>query len=64
MEETFPVKPIGVKYICDFCKIGQMQQTGQMNIHENIATFTHKCENCGKEIELKEKYPLIRYEQI
>lgn len=64
MEETFRVKPIGVKYICDFCGKGEMNQTGEMKMYENHVNFIHTCDNCYKEIELKQKYPLIRYEQI
>lgn len=64
MEEIFNVKTIGVKYICDSCKEGEMQQTGKMKMYDNHANFIHKCDNCGHEIELREKYPLVRYEQM
>lgn len=64
LEKTFEVKPIGVRYICDVCNKGEMSQTGQLKMYEHHATFVHKCNNCKHELELNEKYPLIRYEQI
>lgn len=64
MEKTFEVKPIGIRYICDVCKKGEMHQTEKMKMYEHHATFVHKCSNCGQELELKEKYPTIRYEQV
>ncbi|MEK3821360.1 hypothetical protein MKY20_20005 [Cytobacillus sp. FSL W8-0315] len=62
MEERFIVKPVGVKYICDYCKAGEMQATGEIKMYEKYANFIHKCKKCFKKKELKEKYPLIRYE--
>lgn len=64
MEISFSVKPVGIKYVCDSCEIGEMKQTGEMKMHSTHATFIHKCDNCLNEIELKEKYPLIRYELV
>ncbi|MNO34235.1 hypothetical protein D3C76_242660 [compost metagenome] len=64
MEETFLVKQVGVKYKCDQCENGEMRPTGKMIMHETHATFVHRCDNCESEIDLKEKYPLIRYDQI
>lgn len=64
MERQFKVKPVGIKYICDKCKEGEMNQTGQMQMYDDYATFIHKCSHCEHKLELKEKYPLIRYKQI
>jgi hypothetical protein len=64
MEVTFAVKPVGVKCLCDSCKLGEMSYTGTMKMHSTCAIFVHKCENCLLEVELKEKYPLIRYEIV
>lgn len=64
LEVTFDVKPIGINYICDSCQKGEMNQTGEVKMYEHHATFVHKCSNCSEKKELKEKYPLIRYQQI
>lgn len=60
MEETFAVKPVGVKYICDSCRKGEMLPTGK-NYWSNPPQFEHECNQCGGKINLEEKYPLIRY---
>lgn len=64
MEKEFTVKPIGVKYICDYCKVGEMISTGNNNWSSNPPKLEHKCNHCGTKILLNEKYPLIRYKTI
>lgn len=64
MEKTFTVKPVGVKYICDSCKNGEMLPTENIKMFEKHIEFTHKCKKCGSEKDFTEKYPLIRYEQL
>ncbi|PEE81755.1 hypothetical protein [Bacillus toyonensis] len=64
MEQKFAVKPVGVKYICDSCKLGEMVLTNNMKIFEKHIEYVHKCKSCGAERRLNDKYPLIRYEQV
>lgn len=64
MEKEFDVKPVGVKYICDACKNGEMKPIGKMKTYENHAGFVHECDSCKTEMELRDRYPLIRYEFI
>lgn len=64
MEEKFLVKPVGVKYICDSCKVGEMLPTGNNNWSSNPPKFEHKCTHCYTKVLLNEKYPLIRYENM
>jgi len=62
MEQTFEVKPIGLKYLCDEC--GQeMSCEGSMVIENDQPFFPHKC-NCGNVIKLTKKYPTIEYKRI
>lgn len=64
MEKEFLVKPIGIKYICDTCNEGEMIPTGENNWLTNPPNFNHKCNKCGKELLLSDKYPIIRYKEI
>lgn len=61
MEKEYFVIPVGVKYICNFCGGGEMIPTNKNNWSVDPPNFEHKCNNCGKEILLNEKYPTIRY---
>lgn len=61
MEETFKVQPIGIKYICDLCKIGEMIPSGNNNWSSSLPKIEHKCNYCGNKIFLNEKYPIIKY---
>lgn len=64
MEKEFPITPIAVKYICDNCKEGEMIPTGENIYLTEPMQFKHKCNKCGEEIILHEKYPVIRYKSI
>jgi hypothetical protein len=58
-EERFELKPYGVRYLCD-CN-GEMIPTGQM-LMSDPPKFPHECRECGKAINLIEKYPIVRWE--
>ncbi|MDT8719706.1 hypothetical protein IAI10_24015 [Clostridium sp. 19966] len=62
MEQKVIVKPVGIKYICDVCKEGEMIQTAYNDWESNPPRYEHICTNCSTKIYLNEKYPLIRYE--
>lgn len=64
LEQEYSIKPIGVKYICDNCNVGEMLPTGNNNWIVNPPTFEHSCSICKEKEYLKEKYPLIRFENI
>lgn len=60
MEKEIQVEPICVQYICDSCKEGEMIFI-KFNHESMIHPFSHQCTKCGCNIDLQEKYPLIRY---
>lgn len=61
MEKEFAIKTVGIKYICNCCKVGEMTPTGNNDWKCNPPKFEHKCNYCGAKIFLSEKYPLVRY---
>lgn len=62
-EQNFQVVPIGIKYICDLCKEGEMEYTGNM-LMTNPPQFTHKCNRCEVEKSFFKKYPTIEYKTL
>ncbi|EOO29044.1 hypothetical protein IIU_05726 [Bacillus cereus VD133] len=62
MEQQFEVKPIGVRYICDICHIGEMCPTGNNFFMEDPPKLEHMCNQCGAKIKLTDKYPIIKYQ--
>lgn len=64
-EELFDVKPVGVKYICEFCNEGEMiaDKTMIANPFEFLKSplIAHKCTKCGKTLQLMENYPKIEW---
>lgn len=61
MEEIFDVKPIGIRYVCDYCGKGEMVPTGKNDWSVNPPKLEHMCKKCEFKMILNEKYPLIRY---
>ncbi|EGT0683314.1 hypothetical protein IZT14_001706 [Clostridium perfringens] len=61
MEKEFCVKPVLVKYMCDFCNEGEMIPNSKNYWSLDPPKFEHKCNKCGKKIILDEKYPIMRY---
>lgn len=64
MEKEFLIQPICIKYICDTCNEGEMLPTGENYWLSNPQKINHKCNKCGKEMMLNDKYPIIRYKDI
>lgn len=60
-EEMFEIKPMGVRYICEFCNEGE--QRFQPLAAEKTASsmFPHKCTKCGKGMMLPRVYPYIEW---
>lgn len=54
------VVPYAVKYYCD-CG-AEMESTGVM-LMSDPPKFVHKCISCNTTASLKERYPLIRWEE-
>ncbi len=64
MIKTCNVKCYGEKYICDKCKEGEMLATGDNIMLTMPPKFKHKCNKCGEETYLLEKYPAIRFKIV
>ena len=64
MEKTFKVKPIGVKYLCDSCNVGEMNYTNDMEFENGVPIFRHRCTNCDNETKFTQKYPTIDFVEI
>lgn len=64
LEETYKIEPIGVKYICDKCKEGEMLPTGNNDWATNPPQFEHACTFCNQIENFEEKYPLVRFKVI
>lgn len=63
-EVIFPIKPVGVKYICPSCHIGQMTASTAEPIvvrHGEIPSIKHYCDNCGAQLLLPKVYPYVEY---
>lgn len=69
-ERAFPVKPMGIKYICEFCGEGEQICTNKTPIVLEAGTMKlpnmreHKCNKCGKTMYLKKAYPYVEYLRI
>lgn len=62
-EKTYDIKPIGLMYICDVCKTGEMQQTGFTKLlHPPL--YTHRCAHCGVMEDFFKRYPDILWERV
>ncbi|UOK49472.1 hypothetical protein KU891_29105 (plasmid) [Bacillus tropicus] len=64
MEQTFEVRPFGVKYICDSCGEGEMLHTGEIKWRSSPPELAHECNQCGHKEYFHDKYPLIRWESL
>jgi len=62
-EEKHEVKVFVIDKRCDQCQNGYLQYTS-MNKCKDGYVFVHHCDFCNDRKVFKEKFPLIRYEQI
>lgn len=63
-EEFFEIKPIGVRYICEFCGKGEMKMdnsTQNMTLTLVPPLIKHVCTNCGKDMFLPKSYPYVEW---
>jgi hypothetical protein len=60
-EERFVVKPYGVRYKCD-CG-GEMKPSSHI-LMSFPPQYPHECEKCGKGVDLSERYPTVKWEEI
>lgn len=66
-ERAFNVKPIGIKYICEFCNEGEQICTNKSPIivEKNGVKIPnmreHKCSKCGKIMMLPKSYPYVEF---
>ena len=68
-EERFDIKPVGVRYICEFCHEGEMIMTDDNNdVRLAVMTYPpqikHRCDKCGKEKLLTKSYPYIEWVSV
>ena len=67
-EQSFPIKPVGVKYICEFCNDGEQVAVPDVNIGIQMLESSqrpmilHRCTKCGKEMMLPKSYPYIEWD--
>lgn len=63
-ERAFPIKPVGIKYVCEFCNEGEMRvdpNGDQCVLMTNPSMIPHKCTKCGKTMHLTKSYPYIEW---
>ena len=66
-EELFDVKPIGVKYRCEYCGEGeQIYQSTRETVESLLQTdmYQHKCDKCGMVLMLPKVYPYIEWIKV
>lgn len=64
-EETFDLRPIGIRYRCEFCNEGEMKygtnEGPAIALTVNPPLYEHKCTKCGKTMHLPKMYPYIEW---
>lgn len=66
-EQTFPVKPIGVRYMCPSCRVGEMIASTSEPVvvrHGEVPSIKHYCNNCAAQLLLTKVYPYVEYVPI
>lgn len=62
-EEEVRVVPYKVKAICEECIVGELIPTG-ISKATNPPKFEHKCSDCGYTLNIRDKYPIIRFKEV
>lgn len=62
-EQTYPVRTVGVKYLCD-CGGEMVYEDGNIMLMVHPPRFTHTCDKCGNTEHLLQKYPTVRWETV
>ena len=61
-EQTFNIKPIGVKYICEHCGEGEMVRDSNEPLRlADPPLIPHVCNKCGGKLLLPKQYPYIEW---
>ena len=68
-EETFEIRPVGIRYRCEFCHEGEMKyENDQPVMIEDLSLksskprmHTHRCTKCNKTMLLPKIYPYIEW---
>ena len=67
-ERAFPIKPVGVKYICEICNDGEQIAVSDVSVGikmmegQQRPMILHRCNKCGKEMSLPKSYPYIEWD--
>lgn len=60
-EQTYELKPVGVRYVCDACGKGEMQHVGGAVLMSLPPKYRHICTHCGREQHFTKLYPEVRW---
>ena len=64
-EKMFNIKPVGIKYKCEFCNDGEMKLVTEdlpfIYEDEMPNMHPHRCTKCGKMMLLPKMYPYIEW---
>ncbi len=60
-EESFDVKPIGVRYICEHCNNGEMIKVEPTAFDPSRELIMHRCDKCNGTLYLPKIYPYIEW---
>lgn len=63
-EERFNIRPVGIKYRCEFCGEGEMKVSDDARtfiLTSNPPMIKHICTKCGKDMLLPKSYPYIEW---
>lgn len=63
-EQAFSIKPVGIKYICEFCHEGEMirdKNGPRTTLLSNPPFYQHVCTKCGKIMHLPKIYPYVEW---
>lgn len=65
-EEAFEIKPVGIRYKCEFCNEGEMKYENKESVfieavNKNPIMHNHICTKCGKTMLLPKMYPYVEW---
>lgn len=63
-EEKFDIKPVGIRYRCEFCEEGEMKVSDDnptITLTSYPPMIKHICTKCGKDMLLPKSYPYIEW---
>lgn len=61
-EKIVPARPVMIKAMCE-CG-GELKATFTIHVDFYKSIYRHKCDKCGKEVNLDKGYPTIEYREI